>query len=112
MSSTPRRCITVLYHNKPGVTFDFDYYRDHHATLIERLYGDGIAKIELRRGVATPDNSPPPYVAIINIWVGSQKTFDEAGAKHGATLIDDVKNFTNSMPTIQIDEIVEAVQRA
>jgi hypothetical protein len=31
---------------------------------------------------------------------------------HGATLIDDVKNFTNSMPTIQIDEIVEPVHRA
>jgi len=106
MSSTSRRCITVLYPNTPGVTFDFDYYLNHHATLIERLYGDGIARIELRRGVASPDNSPPPFVAIINIWIGSQKTFDEAGAKHGATLIDDVKNFTNTMPTIQIDEIV------
>lgn len=107
MVSSTRRCITVMYPNTPGVTFDFDYYRDHHATLIERLYGEGIAKIELRRGIATQDSSPVPYVAIINIWIGSQKVFDEAGAKHGATLIDDVKNFTNSMPTIQIDEIVD-----
>jgi uncharacterized protein (TIGR02118 family) len=106
MTTNTRRCITVLYPNKPGVTFDFDYYRDHHAALIQRLYGDGIAKIELRRGAATPDNSPVPYVAIINIWIGSQKTFDEAAVKHGQTLIDDVKNFTNTLPTIQIDEIV------
>ncbi len=106
MTTKTRRCITVLYPNKPGVTFDFEYYRDHHATLIERLYGEGIAKLELRRGIATPDNSPVPYVAIINIWIGSQQAFDEAGAKHGATLVADVKNFTNSMPTIQIDEIV------
>jgi uncharacterized protein (TIGR02118 family) len=107
MTIKTRRCITVLYPNKPGVTFNFDYYRDHHATLIERLYGEGIAKIELRRGVATQDNSPLPFVAIINIWIGSQEVFDAAGAKHGATLVADVKNFTDIMPTIQIDEIVE-----
>jgi uncharacterized protein (TIGR02118 family) len=107
MAGTPRRCITVMYANTPGVTFDFDYYRAHHATLIKRLYGEGIAKLELRRGAATPDGAPVPYVAIINIWIGSQRAFDEAAAKHSATLIADVPNFTNSMPKIQIDEIVD-----
>ena len=107
MNSKNRRCITVLYPNTPGVKFDFDYYLERHATLIKRLYGDSIAKLELRRGSATPDGSPVPFVAVINIWIGSQTLFDEAGAKHGATLVEDLKNFTNSMPTIQIDEIVE-----
>jgi uncharacterized protein (TIGR02118 family) len=107
MTATPRRCITVMYPNKPGVTFDFDYYLEQHATLIDRLYGTSIAKLELRRGSATPDGSPAPYVAIINIWIADQAAFDSAGAKHGATLIADVPNFTNTMPTIQIDEIVD-----
>jgi uncharacterized protein (TIGR02118 family) len=107
MTATPRRCITVLYPNTPGVTFDFDYYLEHHATLIDRLYGSSIAKLELRRGTATPDGSAPPYVAIINIWIANQEAFDSAGAKHGATLIADVPNFTNAMPTIQVDEVVE-----
>ena len=107
MTATPRRCITVMYPNKPGVTFDFDYYLKQHATLIDRLYGASIAKLELRRGSATPDGSPAPYIAIINIWIADQAAFDSAGAKHGATLIADVPNFTNTMPAIQIDEIVE-----
>ncbi|MEP6549021.1 MAG: EthD family reductase [Gammaproteobacteria bacterium] len=107
MSVKPRRCITVLYPNKPGVTFDFDYYLKQHATLIDHLYGASIAKLELRRGGTTPDGSPAAYVAIINIWIADQAAFDSAGAKHGATLIADVPNFTNTMPTIQIDEIVE-----
>ena len=107
MHTSPRRCVTVLYPNTPGVTFDFEYYVNHHATLIDRLYGPAIAKLELRRGRATPDGSPPPYVAIINIWIADQDAFDSAGAKHGATLIADVPNFTNTMPTIQIDEIVD-----
>ncbi len=107
MTAKSRRCITVLYPNSPGVTFDFDYYLEHHATLIDRLYGASIAKLELRRGSATPDGSSAPYIAVINIWIADQEAFDSAGAKHGAALIADVPNFTNTMPTIQIDEIIE-----
>src|SRR5260221_12241642 len=107
MTAKLRRCITVLYPNTPGVTFDFDYDREHHAALIDRLSGNSIAKLELRRGSATPDGSPAPFIAIINIWIANQQAFDTAGAKHGAALIADVPNFTNPMPTIQIDEIIE-----
>ena len=101
------RCITVLYANKPGITFDFDYYKKHHAPLIHRLYGKGIAKLELRRGLTAPDGSPPGNIAVISIWIGSQEVFDAAQAQHAPELIADVKNFTNTMPAIQIDEVVE-----
>ena len=107
MSAKPRRCVTVMYPNTPGVKFDFDYYLTKHATLIDRLYGACIAKLELRRGAETPEGKAPPFVAIINIWIADQAAFDAAGAQHGATLIADVPNFTNTMPTIQIDEVVE-----
>ena len=100
------RCITVLYPNSEGVRFDFDYYKNRHATLIMRLYGKGIARYELRRGVAGPDGGKPPYVATVNFWIGSQELFDAAQAKHTAELIADVPNFTNVMPAIQIDEVV------
>jgi uncharacterized protein (TIGR02118 family) len=102
-----KRCITVLYPNRPDVKFDFDYYRSKHIPLIKRLYGKGIAKIELRRGVSTQDGSPVPYIAVVNIWIGSQQAFDDATAKHAQELIADVPNFTNARPTIQTDEIVK-----
>lgn len=106
-ATTPKRCITVLYPNSPDIHFDFDYYKSHHIPLIMRLYGRGIAKIELRRGVSTQDGSPVPYIAVINIWIGSQKMFDDASAKHAKELIADVPNFTNGRPVIQFDEIVK-----
>ncbi len=105
-ASTAKHCITVLYPNSPGVHFDFEYYKSHHIPLIKRLYGRGVAKIELRRGVSTQDGSPVPYVAVINIWIGSQKVFDEATLQHAKDLIADVPNFTNGHPVIQTDEIV------
>ena len=100
------RCITVLYPNSPDLRFDFDYYANKHRTLIERLYGKGIARYEVRRGIATPDGKPPVYAAVITIWIGSQEAFDAAAAQHSATIIADVPNFTDAMPLIQIDESV------
>lgn len=101
------RCITVLYPNTADVRFDFDYYKNSHATLIMRLYGKGIAKYELRKGLAGPDGGKPPYVATVNFWIGDQKAFDDAQAKHTQALIDDVPNFTNVQPTIQFDEVAD-----
>lgn len=101
------RCITVLYPNQDGVRFDFDYYKNHHATLIMKLYGRAIAKYELRKGLSGPDGGKPTYVATVNFWIGDQKLFDEAQTKHTEALIADVPNFTNVQPTIQFDEVTD-----
>jgi uncharacterized protein (TIGR02118 family) len=103
----PKRCITVLYPSGPDAKFDFDYYKSHHIPLIMRLYGKGVAKMEIRRTVSTADAPPAPYLAVINIWVGSQKAFDDATKKHAQELIDDVPNFTNMRPVILNGEIVK-----
>ncbi len=106
-SATSKRCITVLYPSGPDAKFDFAYYQSHHIPLIMRLYGKGVAKMEIRRTVSTPDASPAPYLAVINIWVGSDKAFDDATAKHAKELIDDVPNFTNMKPVILNGEVVK-----
>src|SRR5438046_3136915 len=104
------RCITVLYPNPEGVRFDFDYYKSKHATLIRRLYGKGIARYELRKGVSAADGSRAPYVATVHFWIGSQEVFDAMQAKHATELIADVPNFTNVQPTVQFDDVFDSVQ--
>ena len=98
-------CLTILYPNGEDVKFNFDYYRDSHLPLIMKLYGKSIARFELRRGLPGPDGARPPHVAVVNIYIADQKAFEEAGAKHGQTLRDDVPNFSSVMPTFQTDEI-------
>lgn len=99
------RCITVLYPNGDDVTFDYDYYRDKHLTLIMDLYGDSIRRFELRKGLPGPDGSEPMYVATISIWIADMDAFAAAGEMHTQTLIDDVANFTNTLPIIQAEEL-------
>lgn len=99
------RCVSVLYPNGDDVTFDFDYYRDHHLTLIMDLYGDAIRRFELRKGLPGPDGSAPRFVATISIWIADLDAFAAAAAIHTQTLIDDVPNFTNTLPVFQDEEL-------
>ncbi len=104
------RCMTILYLNGDDVTFDFEYYKNNHITLIMDLYGKSIRKFELRKGLPGPDGSQPTYVATVNIWIADMEAFAAAGEKHTQTLIDDVPNFTNTLPVIQTDEVYEIAE--
>jgi uncharacterized protein (TIGR02118 family) len=99
-------CLTILYPAGEGITFNADYYRDHHLTMIMKLYTTTIQRFELRKVAAPPPGAPPAkYSAAINIWIDDFKTFLENNQKHGKTMTDDVPNFTNGRPTIQFDKV-------
>jgi uncharacterized protein (TIGR02118 family) len=99
-------CMTIVYPAGEGIRFDADYYRDHHLRTIMSLYGSSIARFELRTVMPAAAGAPPePHAAAVNIWIGDLAAFDAGNARHGATLVADVPNFTNAMPMIQYDKI-------
>lgn len=114
-------CLTIVYPAGEGLTFNADYYRDHHLKTIMKLYGNTIQRFELRKvnappappaGAAPPPprpaGAPPPpprYAAAVNIWIADLEAFNANNQKHGKTLTDDVPNFTNTQPTIQYDKV-------
>jgi uncharacterized protein (TIGR02118 family) len=96
-------CLTILYPAGEGKSFNADYYRDKHLTMIMKLYGNSIQRFELRKVVAAPTAKPPAYAAAINIWINDLAAFQANNEKYGKAMIDDVPNFTNAQPTIQYD---------
>jgi len=99
-------CLTICYLNSEDATFDFDYYRDNHLTLIMNLYGkDAIQRFELHKPIEMPGAPPSPYLAHINIYIRDAEAFAAAGAEHGPTLVADVANFTNAQLVAQ-NEII------
>lgn len=103
---TGTACLTILYVNGDDVSFDYDYYRDNHLTLIMDLYGrDAIRRFELRKPLEVDGQPAPPYVAAINIWINDAEAFAAAGAQHGATLQADVPNFTNTSLVVQNETV-------
>jgi uncharacterized protein (TIGR02118 family) len=107
-------CLTILYPGGEGRAFNADYYRDHHLSLIKKLYGDTIQRVELRTIQTAPateaadPNAPPPgppFAAATNIWINDAKAFHALNQKHGEALHKDAASFTNARPVIQFDKV-------
>ncbi len=97
-------CLTIIYPAGSGLTFNADYYRDHHLKTIMKLYGPSIQRFELRK-VAAPQAA---YAAAVNIWISDLDAFKANNDKHGKTLQDDVPNCTNGAP---VDPVRQGARR-
>jgi uncharacterized protein (TIGR02118 family) len=99
---------TVMYANKPGAKFDFDYYTTKHMKLVHEKFGPfGLVKTEAEKGLAGgAPGAPAPYVAIGHMVFNSIDDLQKAEQAHGQDLGADVPNFTNIEPQFQISEIV------
>ena len=96
-------CVTIVYPNKDGATFNFAYYLNQHMPMAAKLLGN---KLEVRKGVASPTGDRAPYVCACTIRINSLDEFVATMTKEGAALIADIPNFTNIEPVVQIEEIV------
>ena len=101
-----QQVFTVLYPKGEGITFNFEYYRDHHLKTIMKLYDGLIDRFEIRKGMPGPDGSAPQYLAVIGIYVSDPEGFAAANEKYRDQLVADVPNFyPTGQPYIQVDEI-------
>jgi uncharacterized protein (TIGR02118 family) len=95
--------VTVIYPNKEGATFNFEYYTRKHVPWVAGLVGKSI---EVRRGISSASGSPAPFVCLATIQVDSIEEFQVVFAKHGAEILADIPNYTNIEPFVQFDEIL------
>jgi uncharacterized protein (TIGR02118 family) len=99
------KCITVLYPARGNEQFDFEFYRKRHIPLIEDILGKSLHGLEVRRGQAAPDGSPPTHIAVISIWISDWPAYERAMAARAQELINEVPLFAKVMPIIQTDEV-------
>ena len=97
--------VTVLYPNREGATFNFDYYTAKHVPWVSELVGKSI---EVRRGISSASGSPAPFVCIATILVDTIEEFQAVFAQHGAEILADIPNYSNIEPFVQFDEILIA----
>ena len=100
--------IAVLYPNTPNAKFDMDYFKDKHLRHIRSKLGPrGMVRVEMDRGTSGIDHdSPPPYAAVTYLVFKSVASFRTAFSDVREEILDDVKNFTDITPHIQVSEIV------
>jgi uncharacterized protein (TIGR02118 family) len=101
--------LKVLFPNKPGSNFDWDYYKStHHPQVEEKLKGNGLLKYEIDKGIGTAEpGKPAPYIMIANLTFNSIDDVQSVFKKHSESIMADIPNFTDVQPEIQISEVVD-----
>lgn len=98
--------VAVLYPNTPGATFDYTYYAKKHMKLVhEKLHKMGLVKIEIDKGIGvTPLGSTLPFITVGYLYFKSLDNLKAASIPMGGELHDDIPNFTNVTPLLQVSE--------
>ncbi len=101
--------ISILYPNKKGSRFDMAYYIEGHMPQSIRLLSahPGFKGVSVEKGLggAAPD-SEAAYVAMCHFLFESVEAFKAAFMPHAAELQDDIPNYTDVTPVIQINEVL------
>ena len=97
--------VSVFYPNSPGAKFDMTYYTTRHMPMVQK-------KIAACKGIAAEQGlaggspgSAATYIAIGHLLFDSVEAFESGFALHGAEIVADIPNYTNTRPVIQISEI-------
>jgi uncharacterized protein (TIGR02118 family) len=97
--------MSVLYPNRPGARFDFDYYLDRHIPMVQRLLTPlGTVGVEVDRGVGGGAGLEAPFVGVAHLLFSSLDAMGQAMAKHQAEIVADIPRYTDIEPQIQISE--------
>lgn len=101
--------MAIYYPAGEGKTFDMDYYTENHMPMAAELLGESLKAMVIDKSLfgATPD-ADPPYVAVGYFYFDDITAFKEAMGPVSPKLREDVPNYTNIRPVIQISEVMTA----
>ena len=95
--------LTVLYPNKEGASFDFDYYMQKHIPFANGLLGH---EFKVTKGIASAQGGQPAFVCTARMEIGTTEEFLPVLIQHVGTLTNDIPNYTNIEPVIQFEELL------
>ncbi len=99
--------VSVMYPNNAGARFDHDYYREKHMPLVKARMGDACKYYTIDKGLAGgAPGAPATYVGMCHIFADSVEAFQKAFGPHAKEIMDDIKNYTDIAPVMQISEVV------
>ena len=99
--------VTVMYANTHGARFNHEYYRDKHMPLVKARMGESCKKYTVDKGLAGGgQDTPAPYIAMCHIFCDSIEAFQNGFGPHAQEIMDDIPNYTDLSPVIQISEVV------
>ncbi|WP_158700949.1 EthD family reductase [Phytohalomonas tamaricis] len=99
--------VSVMYPYQENSHFDMEYYQHSHRSLVKERLGDALKGFSIEQGISSSESDEKPrYVAIARLLFDSHDAFAAAMGPHQEEFTQDVANFTNLTPSMQISELV------
>ncbi|MEM8555793.1 MAG: EthD family reductase [Pseudomonadota bacterium] len=95
--------LQVIYPNSDGTSFDHGYYGETHLPLVGQHMGAHIESTLVTKGVSDPGGNTAAVYAIASMVFVDKPALEAALAKAGP-VIEDIPNFTNTVPQMVIGE--------
>lgn len=100
--------VSVMYPNNDGSTFNMKYYCETHIPMVRRNLGAALRDVIVEKGIGGEEpGSPAPYLALAHLLFDSLEAFQSSFAPHAREFEDDIPNYTNTQPIIQISEVMQ-----
>jgi uncharacterized protein (TIGR02118 family) len=98
--------VSVMYPNHEGTKFDMTYYINRHIPMVRQLLGSALRRVSVEQGISGEEpGSPAPYVATGHLLFDSVEAFQTSFGPHAQAIMEDIPNYTNSGPIVQISEV-------
>ena len=98
--------VEILYPGGDDKTFDMDYYVNKHMPMVAGFLGKNLVFYEIDKGVSgRMPTDKIPFAAIGYFYVTDVAEYNKAIMQNIDAIRNDIKNYTNIQPTIQISEI-------
>jgi uncharacterized protein (TIGR02118 family) len=98
--------VRVFYPNTPDSTFDLDYYVNTHIPMVQGKLGAACTGVAVESGLGggAPD-APATYNAMGYLYFDSVDSLQGSFRPHAEAMMENVQNFTNIEPVIQLSEV-------
>jgi uncharacterized protein (TIGR02118 family) len=101
--------VNVLYPNKDGTKFDMNYYLSSHIPMVKRLLGSALKGCVVEQGLGGgAPGSKAEFTTLCHLRFDSVESFQKAFGPHAAEIQNDIPNYTNSPPIIQVSDIKQS----
>jgi uncharacterized protein (TIGR02118 family) len=92
--------VSVLYPKSEGTTFDMDYYKTKHRDLCFQVLPD-LKRMDVEQGL------DGPYIAAGHLFFDNMEELQRSmGGPDAVKAQEDVRNYTNCEPAIQISQVI------
>jgi hypothetical protein len=104
-AAAPGLCMTMMFMQGQRAKFEADEYEKKHLPMLRQVYGDSVARIELRTTASSATGIPSAILATSTIWIRDVAGFSQKLGANAAQINKELDEISRGNRQVQVDRI-------